>query len=156
MDMVAMWIPIVAIVASSCMVVLVVSQVTKSRQRRTEVQAEVQTKLIDRFGSAPELIAFLQSPAGRQFVSGVQSAPAAITRERVLSSLTRSIILTALGVAFMFIAIWDHDDGWVVPASIVLFLGLGYFIATIVSYKLSAKMNADASLPPMIRDNNIS
>ena len=62
-------IPIVAIIANSAMVVLIVYFVARSRQRRIEVQAEVQSKLLDRFGSAPELIDFLHSPAGKQFVT---------------------------------------------------------------------------------------
>ena len=90
------WIPIIGILASSAMVVLVVSLVTKSRQRRVEAQVQMQAKLIERFGSSNDLVDFLQSPAGRQFVAGVQSAPAAMTRERILSGFTRAIIMTAL------------------------------------------------------------
>ena len=44
----------------------------KLRQRRQELQAEVQAKLIDKFTSTPEMVEFLQSRAGRDFVSGVQ------------------------------------------------------------------------------------
>ena len=61
----------------------------------------MQTKLIDRFGSAPELVSFLHSPAGRQFVTGVQSAPDVLTRERILSGFTRGVVLSTLGLAFM-------------------------------------------------------
>lgn len=74
------WIPVIGMLTSTAMVVLIVYFVAKSRQRRAELQAEVQTRLIDRFGTAPELIEFLQSPAGQQFVSGVQSAPALMAR----------------------------------------------------------------------------
>ena len=91
------WIPIIGILSSSAMVVLVVYFVTRARQRRVEAQVEMQSKLIDRFGSAPELVSFLQSPAGRQFVTGVQSAPDVLTRERILSGFTRAIVLSSLG-----------------------------------------------------------
>ncbi len=141
-------IPIVGILASFTAAVLIVYFITRAKQRRAELQAEMQSRLIDRFGSGPELAAFLQSPAGKQFVGSVQAAPALMTRERVLGGFTRSIILTALGAAFMFIAFWDHDDGWVIPAAILLFLGVGYFIATVVSYKLSKKMEVGI-LPPV-------
>ena len=136
------WIPIIGTVASAITVVLVVFFVTRSRQRKVEAQVEMQSKLIDRFGSAPELVTFLQSPAGRQFISGVQSAPEVLTRERIMSGFTRAVVLSSLGIAFLMLA-GMYDNGWSVPAAIVLSLGVGYFIATFISYKLTAKPQAE-------------
>ena len=135
----AEWIAIVATISSSVMVVLVVYFVARGRQRRAELQAEVQTKLIDRFGTAPELIDFLQSPAGRQFVTGVQGVPGALARERIMSGLTRSIVLSMLGAAFLGLTFFYNDD-FAVPAAILFSLGIGYLIATLVSWRLSAGM----------------
>lgn len=137
-------IPVVGTIASSITVVLIVYFVGRSRQRRAEIHAEVQMRLIDRFGSAPELIEFLQSPAGRQFVSGVQSAPAMLTRERIASGFTRSVVLSMLGVAFLVLTFF-YDDEFAIPAAILFSLGIGYLIATLISYKLSARMDAAAS-----------
>jgi hypothetical protein len=137
-------IPIFGIVSSSTMVVLIVYFVSRARARRAEVQAEVQTRLIDRFGSAPELIDFLQSPAGRQFVNGVQSAPALLARERILSGFSRAIVLSMLGAAFVILAAF-YDNGFSVPAAIVSSLGLGYLIATFVSWRLSKHLDAAAA-----------
>ncbi|HEX2833862.1 MAG TPA: hypothetical protein VHW00_12690 [Thermoanaerobaculia bacterium] len=131
-------IPIIGILSSSAMVVLVVFFVTRGRQRRVEVQTEMQAKLIDRFGTAPELIEFLHSPAGRQFVAGVQTAPAILTRERVLGGMTRAIVLTCLGSAFLLLT-FVYEDNFAVPAAILLSLGIGYLISTVLSYKLSGK-----------------
>lgn len=136
------WIPIIGTVASAITVVLVVFFVTRARQRKVEAQVEMQSKLIDRFGSAPELVTFLQSPAGRQFISGVQSAPEVLTRERIMSGFTRAVVLSSLGIAFLALAVM-YDNGWSVPAAIVLSLGVGYFIATFISYKLTAKPQAE-------------
>jgi hypothetical protein len=133
-------IPIIAILSSFGTAVLIVYFVTRARQRRVELQAEMQSKLIDRFGSAPEMVTFLQSPQGREFIAGVQTAPAVQTRDRVLGGFTRSIILTALGAAFLFLTFWDDRD-FVVPAAIILSLGLGYFVATVVSWRLSASLS---------------
>src|SRR5688500_12030387 len=138
-------IPIVAIIANCAMVVLIVFFVARSRQRRFEVHAEVQTKLIDRFGSAPELIEFLQSPAGREFVSGVQSAPVILARERILSGFSRAIILSMLGAAFLALTFF-YDEDWAVPAAILFSLGVGYLIATVVSYRLSARMQTPGGM----------
>jgi hypothetical protein len=140
-------IPIVGTISSSVTVVLIVWLVTRARQRRAEAQMQMQTKLIERFGSAPELIQFLHSPAGRHFVAGVQNAPAEIARERVVAGFTRAIILISLGLAFVFIAFFYREDGWIVPASIVLSLGIGYLLATFVAWKFSKSLRDDAALP---------
>ena len=154
MEETMVWIPIIAIIASSTMVVLVVFFVTRGRQRRVEAQVEMQSKLIDRFGSAPELISFLHSPAGRQFITGVQSAPGVMTRERIMNGFTRAIVLSSLGLAFLFLAVL-HDNDWAVPAAIVFSLGIGYFIATFISYKLSPKMGG-SELEPSLRTSDVS
>lgn len=147
------WIPIIGILASSAMVVLVVFFVTRGRQRRVEAQVEMQTKLIDRFGSAPELVSFLHSPAGRQFITGVQGAPDVLTRERILSGFTRAVVLSSLGLAFLGLTFYDED--WAVPAAIVLALGIGYFLATLISYKLSAKVRAGELEPSSMPSSDI-
>jgi hypothetical protein len=148
------WIPIIGILASSSMVVLVVFFVTRGRQRRLEAQVEMQTKLIDRFGSATELVSFLHSPAGRQFVTGVQTAPDVLTRERILSGFTRAIVLSSLGLAFLFLT-FLYDNDWAVPASIVFSLGIGYFLATLISYKLSGKVRAGEVEPSAMSSGDI-
>jgi hypothetical protein len=148
------WIPIVGTLASSATVVLVVFFVTRTRQRRVEAQVEMQGKLIDRFGSAPELVSFLHSPAGRQFVTGVQGAPDMLTRERILSGFTRGVVLSSLGLAFLFLTFLYEKD-WAVPAAIVFSLGIGYFLATFIAYKLSAKVRVgelESSMPSSASD----
>ena len=57
------------------------------RKRRLELQAEVQTKLIERFGSSAELVEFLKSETGKSFVEGVQKGSIVITHERVLAGI---------------------------------------------------------------------
>ena len=106
------------------------------RKRRIELQAEVQTKLIERFGSTPELIDFLKSESGREFVTGVQKGAIVVTHERVLAGIRRSIVLTFLGLGFA--AMWVvFDDFFAIPAILFLSIGLGFLVATIVSAKLS-------------------
>lgn len=141
------WIPIIGTLATGVTVVLVVFFVTKARQRRVEAQVQMQAKLIDRFGTAPELVSFLHSPAGRQFITGVQSAPEVLTRERIMSGFTRAVVLSTLGLAFLGLTLLDNSD-WAVPAAIVLALGVGYFIATYISYRLSASHHAGEFGPP--------
>ncbi|HVE72843.1 MAG TPA: hypothetical protein VNI54_15865 [Thermoanaerobaculia bacterium] len=141
-----MWMAICGMFTSTIMVVLVVYFVARAKQRRAELQAEVQTRLIDRFGSAPELVDFLQSPAGRQFVSGVQGVSGVLARERIMSGFTRSIVLTTLGAAFLALTAF-HSESFAVPAAILFSLGIGYFLATLVTWRLSAGLGGDVLKP---------
>ncbi|HEX7149981.1 MAG TPA: hypothetical protein VF618_00730 [Thermoanaerobaculia bacterium] len=113
--------------------------VMRTRQRRNELQAEVQAKLIERFDSAAELTAFLQSQTGQQFVTGVRRTPAFIARNKIISGVSRSIILCSIGLAFVLIAMVMGVSGIAVPGLIFFCLGAGYFAATFVSMKLSEK-----------------
>ena len=137
--------PILGMLLSFGLLFLIIFVFTRARQRRLELQADLQGKLIDRFGSTPELVAFLQSPAGREFVLGVQQGPLHYTRERVISGFRRSIVLTLLGVALTALEMYDH--GFLPFGLVVLCLGLGYLGATIVTMKLSRSMSY-APVPP--------
>lgn len=136
-------IPILGMLIGFAMVIGIIVIFTRARQRRMEIQAELQSKLIERFGSTPDLVAFLQSPAGREFVTGVQQGPMKYTRERIISGFRRSIVLTMLGLALTGLEFYEH--GFLPFGLIVLFLGLGYLGATIVSMKLSHSMIEPAS-----------
>jgi len=134
------------IVSGMVMTITVVWIVSRSRQRRLELQADVQNKLIERFSSAPELIDFLQSPTGREFVTGVQSAPAMLTRERIVTAVSRSIMLIFIGLCFVGMY-WVIDvDGVLIPAVIFAILGVGYLVSAIASYQLSKRFGLTSPL----------
>ena len=119
----------------------------RTRQRKMELQAEVQSKLIDRFGSTPELIEFLQSPAGREFVNGVQSGAVIHSREQVLAGVRRSVVLTFLGAAFAGMWIAFDRVGFSVPTILFFALGLGNLAATFISLTLGRRLTAAGEVP---------
>lgn len=139
-------IPLAAIIGSFVVTGFIVWSVTRSRERRAELQAQVQSKLIERFGSATELVEFLQSPAGREFVTGVQSAPVLATRERAVNGLSRALVLTGLGVAFIVLWGVEGGSGFAIPGFILASIGLANLIGAIVSLRM-AKNVAIESLP---------
>jgi hypothetical protein len=138
-------IPLFGIVCGMVTTVVVIMVIARTRQRRFEMQTSVQTKLIDRFSSAPELIDFLQSPTGREFVSGVQSAPAMLTRERIVTGVSRSILLMFIGLAFFGMSWATNVNGLLVPGVIFFVLGAGYLVASYASYRLSIHFGLAAS-----------
>src|ERR1022692_111938 len=68
------------------------------RQRRMKVQAELHGRLLDKFSSAHEVVEFLQTPSGAQFVGDISS-----DREEPASGILRSahrgiiLVIVAIG-----------------------------------------------------------
>ena len=142
---------IIAMVLSFTVVGVIFLTMMRTRRRRYELQAEVQSKLIDRFGTARELVDFLHSRAGREFVSGVQTGATGIARDKIASGFKRSIVLMALGLAFMILWAITGTEGLAYPGVILLALGVAYFGAAFVSLKLTAEETPSQPPPPPAR-----
>lgn len=131
------WVPILGIIGPMAMIVLVVWAIARSKQQQARYRAEVQSKLIEKFGSAPEFGEFLSSPAGKQLVGEIQAAPARSAYDRIFSGVKWSLILALLGIAFLVARVAGEDHELIIPGSILLGLGVALAISTVVSYRLS-------------------
>ncbi len=127
------WIPIVAIAGSFIMVVVIVWLGTRNRERVARYRADVQMKMIERFGSAAEFTQFLESPAGRNFLQ----APQRSARDRVIGGIRTGIILLFIGCGFMAGYWAEGDPGFFIPGFILVGLGVGFLISAAVSWKLT-------------------
>ena len=143
-----MWIivPVVAVSGFYFMVMVIVMVSAKGRQDAAKMRTEVQTRMIDKFSSAPEFVTFLQSEQGKKFVTSFEETPRAHARERITSGVTRSIVLTVLGLAFLAINLTEaRDEGFVVAGAILFALGIGSTVATFVTFRMSRSWGL---LPP--------
>jgi len=138
------WIPIVAISGSFIMVVAVVWFGTRSRERTARYRADVQMKMIERFGSAAEFTQFLESPAGQQFLQ----QPRRQTRDRALGNITGALVCTFIGLAFIGCGLVFRDEGFFVPGFILLGIGIALFISSAISWRLNKQL--DNTQPPAI------
>lgn len=132
-----MFMPVIVSLGFFAMVVWIVWLGTNSKNRRAQAQVEVQTKLIERFGTAKEFIEFLQSPAGRQFVTGVEVTSNLYARDRIIGGFGKGIVLSLLGMGFLAIWIFDDNRGFIYPGFILFGLGVGFFLSTLLTIKLS-------------------
>ena len=118
--------------------------------RLSKVQAEVHNKLIDRLASNDEMLAYIQSPAGGEFLKVGPSAVGASAAKamhapfgRILWSAQAGVVLLALGLGLR----------WVTPAApneviemlhffgiIGQALGIGFIVSAGLSYVLSRRM----------------
>jgi hypothetical protein len=141
-------IPLLGMLMSFIVLGVIVLVISKARTRRLELQAEVQSKLIEKFGSSAELVAFLQSETGRQFVNGVQKGNTVILRDRITAGFSRAIILAFLGAAFIVLWLIMDNRGLAWPGVLLLFLGAGYLVATWATTRMSQSSEVVIPQPP--------
>lgn len=118
-------------------VIVVIWLIVRTRQRRNELHAEVQMKLIEKFGSSTEFVHFLESQAGRDFLH----QPMIDARRRVISGISAGTVMGCLGLGFLILGF--GDDGFFVPAFILIALGAGFIVSATLSMKLMKRLPAD-------------
>ena len=119
-----------------------VSVTNGRRLKVANLQAEMQTKLLDKLGSSPELVQYLESDAGRTFL---QSATLAVERSnplgRVLGSIQAGVILVFGGIGLLWLRGQVVDPEGAAAALVIgtltLSIGMGFLVAAGLSYTLS-------------------
>jgi uncharacterized membrane protein len=111
----------------------------RRRQRVAEIQKEMHMKMFEKFGTSQELLAYLQSEAGRRFMES-----ATIEHARPLGRILRSVQtgLTLLPLAFGLLFLhgrvsesWSDDT--LVFGVLCFALGIGFLLSAAGSYWLS-------------------
>jgi hypothetical protein len=152
MDSTVFLIPITISITFFGMVAFIVWTSANAKSRRAALQADVQTRLIDKFSNAPEFVDFLNSDTGKQFLTGVDKMPQLMARDRIVGGVSRGVVMTLLGAAFIAIWIADSNIGFMYPGFILIGLGIGFFISTLISLKMSQKFGLIGNDAPTPRE----
>ena len=129
--------------------------------RISKVNSEVHNKILDRFGSNEELLAYIDSPAGRRFLEAAPIAPPLIPSRvgapfgRILLSVQIGVLLVALATGLMLVsnrAVEEIQQVFLGLSVIGFCLGVGCVVSAGASYVLSRKLgllpDVPASPPP--------
>ena len=117
--------------------------------KASQVQAEVHMKLMERMHTNEELIAYIQSPAGRRFLEAAPIMPQADGPSfsapvgSIIWSLMAGVVLTVVGVGFRYAGASIADEAkeaFQVVGIIILSLGIGFIFASLMAYVLSARL----------------
>jgi hypothetical protein len=117
--------------------------------RLSKVQFDTHTKLLDRFTSNDELLAYVQTPAGRKFLEAApipmqdpqQSIAAPLSR--ILWSVQVGIIMVIVGFGLLQVSSRFTDEPaqfFTVAGVLTLALGGGFIVSAIAAYGLSRKL----------------
>ncbi len=107
------------------------------RFKIAKLQAEVQTRLLDRFGSSQDLLAYAQTEAGRHFLDSL-SVERSSAYGRIIGAIQTGIILLFFGLALFLLR--NRVYAWevfLVFGTLMIALGVGFALSGIVSYYLS-------------------
>ena len=141
--------------------VWVIRMIVMSRRwnKLSRVQYEVHSKLLDRFTSNEDLLAYMQTPAGRRFL---EAAPLQLPEEpksmaaplsRILWSAQAGIILLLAGIGLLYVSgtlIDEPAELFRVIGVVSLALGGGFIVSAIAAYLLSRRLGL---LTPAPADN---
>lgn len=119
---------------------------TVSVQRTTRAalaaQAELHTRLLERFGSAQELATYLESEAGRKMLD-VRLFQRIEPYARLLSAVRTGILVIAAGLGLLVITGMvpgQARDAFTVLGTLGLVLGAGFLVSAGVSYLLARRL----------------
>jgi ABC-type multidrug transport system fused ATPase/permease subunit len=131
--------------------------------RVSKTQNETQNKLLERFTSNEEMLAFIQTSAGQRFLASASMSVEPETRARsapvgrMLWSFQLGIVMLVTGMGL--IAVSHYLDGYVsvvagfeVAGGLVIALGMGFILSAFGAYILSRRLGLmDPAPPPAIQ-----
>jgi hypothetical protein len=110
--------------------------------RLSRLQAETHTKILDRFATNQDLLAYIETPAGRRFLeSGPMLAegaprPLGAPVSRILWSVQAGVVLAVGGLGLLFVSrrvIPEVSEALWVFGVLALALGLGFVFSALVA-----------------------
>ncbi len=112
--------------------------INRRQRENAKTWAEVQGRLIDKFGSADEVVRYLESDASRELLLGQAAAPAS-PHGRILDSVHLGLLVLAGGVGFLAAGVVsDRQISEVMRVFGVLgvVLGLGFIVSAMASWSM--------------------
>ena len=126
--------------------------------RVSKVQAEVHSKLLDRFTSNQDLLAYVQTSAGRHFLESspisLDSGPRSISAPigRILFSVQVGLVASMAGVGLNLVSrqvtIQEFAQALFVIGVVLISIGIGFVLSGLIAYVLSKRLGL-LSQPPI-------
>jgi len=143
--------PIVLIPAMFLAFVWIIRIFVDSRRwnRTFKQQSEIHSRLIEKLGTNQDLVAYMETEAGKRFLmtSPVAAGPEFGQRmpntvSRVLTSLSAGIVLALLGIGFLLLrnAGPDTAEPMLIVGTLLLMPGIGFILSAGVTWFLAQRL----------------
>lgn len=112
---------------------------TFRRYKIAKLQADVQSKLLEKLGSAQELLAYGQTDTGRQLLESLRVETTSPVHTRIIGALQTAIVMISLGIALLLLRgrVAGAEEGFLAFGTIITVLGIGFAVSSAASYYLS-------------------
>lgn len=128
--------------------------------RLAKVQTDVHTKLLDRFTTNNDVLAYIESPAGSKFLQStpimLDAAPRSVGAPlgRILWSVQGGVVLMAGGIGLQMVSGRVADDASQPLHALGVLgiaLGLGFVVSAIISFVISHRLGLIEPASPALR-----
>lgn len=119
--------------------------------RMLKLQSDVHGKLLDKFGSNQELLAYMNTEAGKRFLEAAPmpagselATPAKMSLTRILLPLQLGAVLTLVGMGFLFLRSrveMDSQTAMLILGTLFLMLGIGFIISAGLAFFLARHLD---------------
>ena len=111
-----------------------------------KVQSEVHSKLLEKFGTSQELLAYMETGAGKRFL---ESQPFQLEAQetratpypfgRILLSMQWGVVVLLVGVGLLYLRghVTEGGEGCLVLGTLASTVGIGFLLSAAASYGLS-------------------
>jgi hypothetical protein len=135
----------------TCVLIWIIRTIIDHRRwsRVSKVQADVHNKLMDRFTTNEELLAYIQTPAGKRFLESaplsLDAGPRAVSAPigRVLWSVQVGLVMAAAGFGLQGVSRNVEktvSQPLFAMGILALSIGIGFVVSAVVAYILSRKL----------------
>lgn len=115
--------------------------------RLSKIQTDVHNKLLDRFTNNEELLAYIQTPAGKRFLESAPiplESPRALNAPigRILGSAQAGAVLTVLGIGVTIVSqntLEEVASPLAAFGVVIIALGLGFIVSAVLAYALTRR-----------------
>ena len=129
--------------------------------RAFKQQSEIHSRLIDKFSSSQELAAYMETEAGKQFLSASAFAPGPQAGPhmpnvvaRVLTPMQVGVVLTLLGIGFILLrnAGPDMTTPMLVLGTLALMPGIGFILSAGATWAIAQRLGLMPEKPDSHND----
>jgi len=154
--------PVVALACCCGALIWLIRLILQNRRWKSTfaLHSEVHARLIEKFGTSQELMAYMGTEAGRKFL---EAAPIPTENEqprvpnmvsRVLSKLQAGLILTLLGCGLMWLSSHRHlgGIGLLALGVILLMPGIGCLVSAAMTWIVAGRLGLMPGGPAEVKD----
>jgi hypothetical protein len=142
--------PILAMFVCAATLIWVIRLVSDSRRWKStfKLQSEVHGRLIDKFGTNQELLAYMETDAGRRFLEAAPIATEVNQRQvpnvvsRMLTTLQAGVVMILLGAGLLLVrnSVPDGETTMLILGIIILMPGIGFTISAGATWALAKRL----------------